>query len=81
MGPTRGVVSVAARFVFVVIMTIAPAVGLAVLRTRKPAEPWLGTAVAAIGGMVLCWLLIILSGNFNRPRLLVLPCLRDKRRL
>ena len=38
-------------------------------------------AVAAFGGTTLCRLLIILSGNFNRPRLLVLPYLRDKRRL
>jgi hypothetical protein len=38
-------------------------------------------SAAAIGGMILCWILIILIGIFNRPRFLVLPYLRDKRRL
>jgi hypothetical protein len=78
---TRGVVVVAANFVFMAIMVIASAVGLAVTRTQKPAEPWSGMSAAAIGGMMLCWMLIILIGIFNRPRFLVLPYLRDKRRL
>ncbi|MGQ5634424.1 MULTISPECIES: hypothetical protein [unclassified Streptomyces] len=78
---TRGVVVVAANCVFMAIMVIALAVGLAVTRTQKPAEPWLGMSAAAIGGMILCWILIILIGIFNRPRFLVLPYLRDKRRL
>ncbi|MFG3202311.1 hypothetical protein [Streptomyces sp. NPDC048192] len=78
---TRGVVVVAANFVFMAIMVIALAVGLAVTRTQKPAEPWLAMSAAAIGGMILCWILIILIGIFNRPRFLVLPYLRDKRRL
>ncbi|MFK4099663.1 hypothetical protein ACI2L1_06220 [Streptomyces sp. NPDC019531] len=78
---TRGVVVVAANFVFMAIMMIALVVGLAVTRTQKLAEPWLGMSAAAIGGMILCWLLIILIGIFNRPRFLVLPYLRDKRRL
>jgi hypothetical protein len=78
---TRGVVVVAANFVFMAIMVIAVAVGLAVTGTQKPAELWFGISAVAIGGMVLCWLLNILIGIFNRPRFLVLPYLRDKRRL
>ncbi|MET7652826.1 MULTISPECIES: hypothetical protein [unclassified Streptomyces] len=78
---TRGVVVVAANFVFIAVMVIAPAVGLAVTRSPEPAEPWLGISAAAMGGMVLCWVLIILVGIFNRPRFLVVPHLRDKRRL
>ncbi|MFJ3336010.1 hypothetical protein [Streptomyces sp. NPDC086766] len=78
---TRGVVVVAANFVFMAIMVIALVLGLAVTRTRKPAEPWSGISAVAIGGMTICWLLIILIGIFNRPRFLVVPYLRDKRRL
>ncbi|MET7652110.1 hypothetical protein [Streptomyces sp. NPDC005486] len=78
---TRGVVVVAANFVLMAVMVIAAAVGQAVTRTQKPVEPWLGISAAAMGGMMLCWLLIILIGIFNRPRFLVVPYLRDKRRL
>ncbi|MGR6971710.1 hypothetical protein ACU639_19350 [Streptomyces cynarae] len=78
---TRGVVVVAANFVLMAIMVIAAAVGQTVTRTQKPAEPWLGISAVAMGGMMLCWLLIILIGIFNRPRFLVVPYLRDKRRL
>ncbi|MFE2102456.1 hypothetical protein [Streptomyces sp. NPDC059468] len=78
---TRGVVVVAANFVLMAVMMIALVVGLAVTRTQKPAEPWLWISAVAIGGMMLCWLLIILIGIFNRPRFLVVPYLRDKRRL
>ncbi|MGW2936924.1 hypothetical protein ACWDA7_34895 [Streptomyces sp. NPDC001156] len=77
----RGVVVVAANFVFMAIMVIALAVGLAVTATRNSAEPWLWISAVAIGGMMLCWLLIILIGIFNRPRFLLVPYLRDKRRL
>ncbi|MEU6368065.1 hypothetical protein ABZ876_20540 [Streptomyces sp. NPDC046931] len=78
---TRGVVVVAASFVLMAVMVIALVVGLAVTRTQKPAEPWLGISAVSIGGMLLCWLLILLIGIFNKPRFLVLPYLRDKRRL
>lgn len=75
----RGVVVVAANFVFMAVMVIAPAVGQAVTRTQEPAEPWLVISAVAIGGMMLCWLLIIMIGIFNKPRFLVVPYLRDER--
>ncbi|MFF3873208.1 hypothetical protein [Streptomyces sp. NPDC001978] len=77
----RGVVVVAAHFVLMAIAMIALSVGAAVTRTQKPAEPWWAISLVAGGGMILCWLLIILVGIFNRPRFLVVPYLRDKRRL
>ncbi|MFF4799730.1 hypothetical protein ACFY1U_15125 [Streptomyces sp. NPDC001351] len=75
----RGIVVVAAHFVLMAIAVIA--LGTAVTQTRKPAGPWWAISLAAGSGVILCWLLIILIGIFNRPRFLVVPYLRDKRRL
>ncbi|MFJ9901671.1 hypothetical protein ACIRVK_01990 [Streptomyces sp. NPDC101152] len=63
------------------VMVTAPVVGLAVTQTQKPADPWLVISAMAIGGQVICWLLIILIAIFNKPRFLVVPYLRDNRRL
>ncbi|WP_159039603.1 hypothetical protein [Streptomyces sp. TP-A0356] len=76
---TRGIVVVAAHFVLMAIAVIA--LGTAVTQTQKPAEPWWAISLVAGGGVILCWLLITLIGVFNRPRFLVVPYLRDKRRL
>ncbi len=64
---------------FMAFMVIALAMGLPITGTQKPTEPWWGISAVAIGGMMLCLLLIILIGIFNRPRCLVVAYLRDKR--
>jgi hypothetical protein len=75
---TRGVVVVAAHFILMAVALGTTLVGATMTRTR---EPWVTIAVVGAAGVMLCWLLIVLIGIFNRPRFLVVPYLRDKRRL
>ncbi|MFI5673079.1 hypothetical protein [Streptomyces cellulosae] len=70
---------IAANIVFMAFMVIALAMGLPITGTQKPTEPWWGISAVAIGGMMLCLLLIILIGISDRPRFLVVAYLRDKR--
>ncbi|WP_317440825.1 hypothetical protein [Streptomyces collinus] len=53
----------------------------AVAQKQRPTEPWWAISLVAGGGVILCWMLIIMIGIFSRPRFLVLPYLRAKRRL
>jgi hypothetical protein len=59
---------------FLVAAAISSAAGTAV-------EPWRTICVVGLAGAFLSWCLVIPIGIFNRPRFLVVPYLRDKRRL
>ncbi|MER6956682.1 hypothetical protein [Streptomyces sp. NPDC000618] len=78
---TRGVVVLAAHWVFLAIAMIAATVGEGASGAGRPAEPWLVIALSGAAGVLLCWLLIVPIAMFNRPRFLVVPYLRDRRRL
>lgn len=78
---TRGVAVVATQFVFMGVFVATAPLAARVGRAQKHAEPWWAISLVAGAGVLLCWLLITLIGIFNRPRFLVVPYLRDRRRL
>ncbi|MEV1066905.1 hypothetical protein [Streptomyces sp. NPDC050263] len=78
---TRGVVVLAAHWVFMAIAVIAATVGEGASGDGRPAEPWMVIALSGAAGVLSCWLLMVPIAIFNRPRFLVVPYLRDRRRL
>ncbi|MET7322469.1 hypothetical protein [Streptomyces sp. NPDC005549] len=75
---TRGIVPVAAMFSCLALMAISLIGADAWATGRGPLET-AGTVFFLL--MLACWLVIVSVAAFNRPRSLVPPYLRDKRRL
>jgi hypothetical protein len=74
---TRSIVAVAAMFVCIALMVTASAAADALVNLHGPLQE---ASSAFLVMMLACWLVIASIAIFNRPRFLVPPHLRDKRR-
>ncbi|WNZ08992.1 hypothetical protein [Streptomyces sp. 11x1] len=75
---TRGIVPVAAMFTCVALMMLSALGADTWGAVRGPLETT-GTVFFIL--MLVCWVVIASTAVFNRPRFLIPPYLRDRRRL
>ncbi len=74
---TRGIAVFAAGWVSLAGVALTPVIVLAVHPARQ-SDAWLALPGVLLGVLLVCWLLLLpLIVCFNRPRLLVVPYLRD----